>query len=69
MKIPRDERPVTRAELALAARVSLSTIDRARRSGLPSVFYGKRSPRFYLSVCLPWLAQFGRDRRMDEGTE
>lgn len=68
MTIPTSERPVTRAELAQRAHISLSTLDRARKAGLPHVFYGQRSPRFYLSVALPWLAQFGRNQR-DQGGE
>jgi hypothetical protein len=62
--IPKGEQPITRAELARAAGVSTKTIDRARADGLEGEYrYGASSPRFYLSISLPWLAQWGEKRR------
>lgn len=66
MTVPRDERPLTKRELAELTRVSTSTIDRRRREGMPAVMYGARSPRFFPSQCLPWLAQYGGESRQGE---
>ena len=45
---------VTREELARALRVSVPTIDRMRREGMPDVSLGPRLLSFRLSECLAW---------------
>lgn len=46
---------VTRAELARLAACSPSTIDRARRAGMPSIQIGRRLRRFRPGDALSWL--------------
>lgn len=48
------ERYVTRAELAAIMGVSLPTIDRMVRAGMPSETWGMRARRFRPSVALAW---------------
>jgi phage terminase Nu1 subunit (DNA packaging protein) len=54
------EKPLTRTELAELTGLHPRTIDKRRKQGMPFVLYGARTPRFYASECLPWLAHFGR---------
>jgi hypothetical protein len=49
------ERYVTAAELALLMRVSLSTIKRMTKAGMPSETWGLGHTRRYLaSLCIEW---------------
>jgi hypothetical protein len=48
---------VTRDELARILRVSVSTIDRMHRDGMPAVTWGRRLVRFRLSQALAWAEQ------------
>jgi len=59
------EKALTRSELAELTGLHPRTIDQRRKQGMPFVLYGARSPRFYASECLPWLAHFGRTKRAD----
>ena len=55
------ERYVTRAELAAIMGVSLPTIDRMVRDGMPSETWGMRARRFRPSVAIAWARARGRD--------
>jgi phage terminase Nu1 subunit (DNA packaging protein) len=55
------ERYVTRAELAAIMGVSLPTIDRMVRAGMPSETWGMRARRFRPSVALAWARARRRD--------
>jgi phage terminase Nu1 subunit (DNA packaging protein) len=57
---PGPERYVTRAELAAIMGVSLPTIDRMVRDGMPSETWGTRARRFRPSVALAWARARGR---------
>lgn len=48
------ERYLTRSELAALMSVSVSTIDRMVRNGMPSETWGRRSRRFLASRALAW---------------
>jgi phage terminase Nu1 subunit (DNA packaging protein) len=52
---------LTREELAVALKVSPSTVDRWRREGMPSELWGPRSGtrRFPLAACLAWARRRG----------
>lgn len=52
--VPEPERYVDRAELARLMGVSVATIDRMVREGLPSETWGRRSRRFRPSVAIAW---------------
>lgn len=52
--VPEPERYVTRAELAHIMGVSIATVDRMVREGLPSETWGRRSRRFRPSVAIAW---------------
>jgi phage terminase Nu1 subunit (DNA packaging protein) len=45
---------VTRAELAQIMRVSIPTIDRLRREGMPCVTWGRRLVRFRVRDAMAW---------------
>jgi phage terminase Nu1 subunit (DNA packaging protein) len=47
---------VTRQELAEIMRVSVPTVDRMRREGMPCVTWGRRLIRFRVSEALRWAA-------------
>jgi phage terminase Nu1 subunit (DNA packaging protein) len=55
------ERYVTRAELAAIMGVSLPTIDRMVRAGMPSETWGMRARRFRPSIALAWARARRRD--------
>ena len=53
---------VTRAELAEIMRVSVPTIDRMRRDGMPSVTWGRRLRRFRPVEAMKWAEAQERPR-------
>jgi len=61
LPVPEVERYVTRAELAKLMCVSVATVDRMVREGLPSETWGRRTRRFKPSVALAWARAHGRD--------
>jgi phage terminase Nu1 subunit (DNA packaging protein) len=50
---------VTREELAEIMRVSVPTIDRMRRAGMPYLTWGRRLVRFRVRDALAWAEQQG----------
>jgi len=56
---PRDERYVTRRELARIMGLSLATIDRMVRQGMPSETWGRRARRFLPSRVEAWARSQG----------
>lgn len=48
---------VTRDELAAIMRVSVPTIDRMRRAGMPHVTWGRRLVRFRVAEAIRWAEQ------------
>lgn len=54
LETPQPERYVTRSELASLMGVSVKTVDRMVREGLPSETWGLRSRRFLPSRALAW---------------
>jgi phage terminase Nu1 subunit (DNA packaging protein) len=54
------ERYVSREELAELMGVSVPTIDRMRRAGMPSETWGVRARRFKPSACIAWARERGR---------
>jgi phage terminase Nu1 subunit (DNA packaging protein) len=52
---------VTREELARIMRVSLPTIDRMRRDGMPSVTWGRRLRRFNVADAMRWAEDKQRE--------
>ncbi|WCB92290.1 hypothetical protein DSM104299_00980 [Baekduia alba] len=50
---------VTRQELAEIMRVSVPTIDRMRRAGMPHVTWGRRLVRFRVKDALAWAERQG----------
>ena len=52
--LARGERYVSRAELARMMAVSVATIDRFVREGMPSETWGMRARRFLPSTALAW---------------
>jgi predicted DNA-binding transcriptional regulator AlpA len=71
------ERYVRRPELAERMGLSVSTIDRLVKAGMPSVVWGARSRRFLISEAVAWAKANGHepltsvvrieDRRHDAG--
>lgn len=51
---------LTRAELAQALHLHVTTIDRLVKEGMPSETWGLRSRRFLLSRVEAWLRERGR---------
>jgi hypothetical protein len=51
------DRLVTRQELASLMRVSVPTIDRMRREGMPCVTWGRRLVRFRVGEAIAWAEQ------------
>lgn len=45
---------ITRTRLAERMGVSVQTVDRMRRAGMPSVQWGRRTRRFLASECIRW---------------
>jgi hypothetical protein len=58
--VPRGERYVSRVELARMMAVSVATIDRFVREGMPSETWGMRARRFLPSRALAWAQTRGR---------
>ena len=63
-EMPEPRRPVdltdplvTRGELAEIMRVSVPTIDRMRREGMPHVTWGRRMVRFRVSEAIRWASE------------
>ncbi|HEX4805719.1 MAG TPA: DUF3853 family protein [Conexibacter sp.] len=54
------ERYVGRRELARLMGVSVTTVDRMVRAGMPSETWGMRARRFLPSEALTWAVQRGR---------
>lgn len=54
LPVPEPERYVSRKELADIMGVSVKTIDRFVREGMPSETWGVRSRRFRPSVAIAW---------------
>lgn len=50
------ERYVDRRELAALLGVSVSTVDRLVKEGMPSVTWGRRTRRFKPSVAIAWAS-------------
>jgi phage terminase Nu1 subunit (DNA packaging protein) len=48
---------VTRQELAEIMRVSVPTIDRMKREGMPSISWGRRLVRFRVRDAMTWAEQ------------
>lgn len=48
------ERFISRVELAERMGVSVATVDRMVRDGMPSVTWGRRTRRFRASVAIQW---------------
>lgn len=48
---------IDRYQLAKAMGVSITTIDRLRKRGMPCVMLGGASPRYALSDCLAWVKE------------
>ena len=57
---PLPERYVTREQLADVLNVSVDTIDRMRKAGMPSVVFSKRTRRFELAQAVAWARSSGR---------
>jgi phage terminase Nu1 subunit (DNA packaging protein) len=53
------ERYVSRMELAEIMGVSVDTIDRLRKAGMPSYTWGMRTRRFLASEATRWASQHG----------
>lgn len=62
MPVPEPERYVTARELADLMGVSLSTIQRLTREGMPSVTWGRRTRRYRASVAIGWAKARERGR-------
>jgi len=56
-RLPEGEAYVGRRELARLMGVSVDTVDRLRRDGMPSVTWGRRMVRFKPSVALQWARE------------
>jgi phage terminase Nu1 subunit (DNA packaging protein) len=52
---------VTREELARIMRVSVPTVDRMRRDGMPHITYGRRLVRFRVADAMRWAE--GKQRK------
>jgi excisionase family DNA binding protein len=48
---------VTREELAEILRVSVPTVDRMRRAGMPCHRWGRRLVRFRVRECMAWAEE------------
>ncbi len=54
---PEPERYISRDELAGLMGVSVTTVDRLVKEGMPSVTWGRRTRRFRASVALQWARE------------
>lgn len=61
LPVPENERYVDRKQLADLMGVSVDTIDRMVREGMPSETWGLRARRFKPSAALAWARARGRD--------
>ena len=61
LPLPASEEFVNRHELAKLMGVSVSTVDKMRRAGMPSVVWGARSRRFRPTTAMLWAQQFVLD--------
>jgi phage terminase Nu1 subunit (DNA packaging protein) len=61
------EKLVTREELAELMRVSVATVDRMRRAGMPHVTWGRRLVRFRVREAISWAEQQQRTKHEEEG--
>lgn len=57
LNVPQPERYISRRELADLMGVSVDTIDRMRKAGMPSVTWGRRTRRFKASTAIAWASQ------------
>jgi len=58
---PEPEAYVTRGQLAARMGVSVDTVDRLVKAGMPSVCWGRRTRRFRASTAIAWArAQDGK---------
>lgn len=62
LELPEPECYVTRDELARLMGVSVDTVDRMRKAGMPSVVWGRRARRFRPSTALAWARAQGMAR-------
>jgi phage terminase Nu1 subunit (DNA packaging protein) len=63
MPRPEPERYVTRVELAEIMGVSVATINRMVRAGMPSETWGRRTRRFRPTVAIAWASAQGAEQR------
>lgn len=56
---------VDRVELARRMAVSVATVDRLRKAGMPSVTWGRRTRRFRPSVAMQWAREHGAVERSE----
>lgn len=57
---PLPSRYVTRRQLAGTLGVSVDTVDRMRKAGMPSVVFSRGARRFELREALTWAREQGR---------
>lgn len=62
LPVPEPERYVTRRELARLMGVSVTTVDRLVRAGMPSETWGRRARRFRPSVAIAWARAHGAEK-------
>jgi phage terminase Nu1 subunit (DNA packaging protein) len=55
---------VTRHELAEIMRVSVKTVDRMRREGMPHITWGRRLVRFRVGEAISWADRQQRARNL-----
>jgi phage terminase Nu1 subunit (DNA packaging protein) len=60
LPVVQPEAYVTRVELAQLMHVSVDTVDRMVRAGMPSETWGRRSRRFLPSRALAWAREQSR---------
>lgn len=58
---PMPERFATRDEIAELLNVSVDTVDRMRKAGMPSVVFGKKARRFPVAKAVGWAMNHGRE--------
>jgi phage terminase Nu1 subunit (DNA packaging protein) len=64
LPVPEPEAYVTRRELAEMMGVSMKTIDRLVKRGMPSETWGLQARRFRPSRAMAWARAQGADRRV-----
>lgn len=60
LPVPEPERYVDRKQLAKLMGVSVPTVNRMVRAGMPSETWGRRMRRFRPSRCLAWAREQGK---------